>query len=253
MNTYTTNQVAGIIGIHPNTVRQYEELGLVAKPERLANNYRVFTQLHILQFRLARTALQVEVLQNGLRKQAVAIIKTAARGEYSKALQLVKEYRQHILVEQRNAEEAIAITRKALCGIAPPKDNQTHTRQETADLLGVKIDTLRNWELNGLFAAKRTRNGYRVYGSSDIRLLKIIRTLRCANYSLSAILRLLQALTQNPASDLRQVIDTPPTDDDIISVCDHLLTSLQQADTNAGRMHTLLLEMNSFQKSNPPL
>ena len=65
MKTYRTAQVAQIIGIHPNTVRLYEELGLISRPERRANGYRVFTDLHIAQFCLARTALRVEVLQNG--------------------------------------------------------------------------------------------------------------------------------------------------------------------------------------------
>ena len=75
MNTYKTIDIARIIGIHVNTVRLYEKFGLIPKPERLGNGYRVFTDLHIEQFRLARAALQVEVLQNGLRKQAVDIIK----------------------------------------------------------------------------------------------------------------------------------------------------------------------------------
>ena len=34
MKTYRTAQVAQIIGIHPNTVRLYEELGLISRPER---------------------------------------------------------------------------------------------------------------------------------------------------------------------------------------------------------------------------
>lgn len=71
MNTYKTIDIARIIGIHVNTVRLYEKCGLIPKPERLGNGYWVFTDLHIEQFRLARAALQVEVLQNGLRKRAV--------------------------------------------------------------------------------------------------------------------------------------------------------------------------------------
>ena len=67
MTTYRTSEVAEMIGIHPNTVRLYEELELIPKPERLANGYRVFTDPHVEQCRLIRTAFQVEVLQNGLR------------------------------------------------------------------------------------------------------------------------------------------------------------------------------------------
>ncbi|MCF0198905.1 MAG: MerR family DNA-binding transcriptional regulator, partial [Bacteroidaceae bacterium] len=52
MNTYTTSEVAKMIGIHPNTVRLYEEWGLIPNAERKANGYRIFTDFHIEQFRL---------------------------------------------------------------------------------------------------------------------------------------------------------------------------------------------------------
>jgi DNA-binding transcriptional MerR regulator len=48
-----------------------------------------------------------------------------------------------------------------------------------------KPSTLRNWELNGLMAIKRRENGYRIYTEEDLMRLKIIRSLRCANYSLT--------------------------------------------------------------------
>lgn len=46
MSTYSTSQIAKIIGIHLNTVRMYEEWGLVQKPEREAKGYRVFEEIH---------------------------------------------------------------------------------------------------------------------------------------------------------------------------------------------------------------
>ena len=69
MNTYRTAQVAAIVGVHPNTVRLYEQLDLIPKTERRPNGYRIYTDFHIQQFKLARLAFQVEVLQNGLRKK----------------------------------------------------------------------------------------------------------------------------------------------------------------------------------------
>jgi len=86
MDTYTTSQVARIIGIHPNTVRLYEQYGLVPKPNRRENGYRIFTRFHIEQFKLARIALGVEVLQNGIRKTAVNVIKTSSEGVLIKPL-----------------------------------------------------------------------------------------------------------------------------------------------------------------------
>ena len=43
LNTYRTTEVATAIGIHPNTVRLYEELGLIPTPERETEFLQNFT------------------------------------------------------------------------------------------------------------------------------------------------------------------------------------------------------------------
>ena len=242
MNTYTTSDVAKVIGIHPNTVRMYEEWGLIPLAERKSNGYRIFTDFHIEQLRLARIAFQIEVLQNGLRKKVVEIIKLSAKRDFDKALMFAEEYRSQIQREQRNAEESIGIAKQILSG-----KSAEHTfllkRKEVSDYLDISMDTLRNWERNGLLQIKRKQNGYRSYTSDDIERLKMIRTLRLANYSLEAILRMLNALEHNPQIDMRQVLNTPQTDSDIVSVCDRLIVSLKDAEENAEKMITILLEM----------
>lgn len=253
MNTYRTAEIAHSFEIHPNTVRLYEKLGLIPKPERKANGYRVFTEFHVEQIKFARTALKVEVLQNGLRQQAIAIIKASAAKNFDKAIHLTERYCQQLKREQLNAEEAIAITLKLLSGEDQELSSATLTRKETADLLQISIDALRNWEMNGLLTVKRKQNGYRVYSDEDIRRLKMIRSLRCASYSLAAILRMLHALSSNPNSDIREAIDTPQENEDMISVCDELLTSLQYAEENARMMLTHLEEMKKQFQPNPPL
>ncbi len=105
------------------------------------------------------------------------------------------------------------------------------------------MDTLRNWEMNGLLTVKRRKNGYRIYTEEDIRRLKIIRSLRCANYSLEAILSMLSQLAENPDLDIRKALDTPRPDAEIIAVCDKLITSLTSAEENARRMLCMLQNM----------
>ena len=253
MNTYKTAEIAHSIGIHPNTVRLYEELCLIPKPAREANGYRVFTDLHMEQFKLARTALKVEVLQNGLRKQATDIIKVSASGDFDRAIFLTDRYLQQIKREQRNAEEAIAITEKLLSDDNQEVDNAILTRKEAADYLQISMDSLRNWEMNGLLTVKRKQNGYRIYTAEDVHRLKIIRSLRCANYSLAAILRMLSTLENNPEADIRKAIDKPEENDDIISVCDELLTSLRCAEENAQIMLMQLEKMKKQFITNSPL
>jgi DNA-binding transcriptional MerR regulator len=232
MKTYKTAEVAKIIGVHPNTVRLYEELELIPKPERRTNGYRVFTDFHIEQFKVARLAFQIEVLQNGLRKKIIEMVKVSATGDFDKALKLTNEYLLQVQKERHNAEDAIEIVKEILFG-EPQESSLSLKRKEASDYLNISMDAIRNWEMNGLLSVKRRENGYRVYTDSDIKRLKIIRSLRCANYSLEAILRMLNELSSNPNANIKKLLNTPRKDDDIISVCDKLISSLQKAESNA--------------------
>lgn len=252
MKSYTTIEVARLIGIHPNTVRRYEELKLVSPPKRQANGYRIFTDEHIRQFRIARTAFQTEVLQNGLRKEAVAVVKTCALGAYTAALCLAEEYLAHIRRERARAEEAVAIVEQILHGAPIETDSKAYSRKEITGLLRITMDTLRNWERNGLLRAKRKQNGYRMYDAEDMKTLKLIRTLRCADYSLSAILRMLSTLKRSPDADIRTILNTPEANEPIVSVYDRLLASLRQAEDNAKTIIAMLAEIK-IQNANPPL
>ena len=242
MTTYKTAEVAAIIGIHPNTVRLYEKLELIPKPRRLSNGYRVFTEFHIKQCKLIRLAFQVEVLQNGLRKKIVQMLKVSASGDFDRAITLTKNYLKQIRRERQNADEAIEIVKRILSG-GVGENSQHLKRKDVSELLDISMDTLRNWEMNGLLTVKRRDNGYRVYTDEDVQRLKIIRSLRCANYSLEAVLRLLQQLSQNPYTDIRAALNTPKQTDDIISVCDSLIGSLSTAEKNAGTILDMLRDM----------
>lgn len=55
--TYSTRQIADLVGVHPNTVRLYEEWGYISKAKRKRNHYRVFNEKHLFEMRLARVAL----------------------------------------------------------------------------------------------------------------------------------------------------------------------------------------------------
>ncbi len=244
MKTYKTLEIAQLIGIHPNTVRMYEDLELIPKPERQPNGYRVFTDIHVEQFRLARLAFQIEVLQNGLRRKIVRMVKTSAAGDYDMALKLTQEYLMQVREEIANAEEAIVIVKQILDG-RTEENIHAMKRKEVSEYLKISMDTLRNWEMNGLLTVRRKRNGYRVYTDEDIKRLKIIRSLRCANYSLEAILTMLVQLSQDPEIDIKKALDTPREDTEIIAVCDKLVTSLMAAMCNAEKMILKLKDMKS--------
>ena len=249
--TYKTSEVAKLIGIHANTVRMYEDLGLISKPSRKDNGYRVFTDLHIYQLKLARKALEVEILQNGLRKKAIAIVKTLAKQDFDRAIVLTKQYIESIKQEIHNANESVDIADRLINRLKDEKDFNLK-RKEVSELLGLSMDTLRNWEMNGLVSIKRKENGYRIYTYEDIQRLKVIRSLRCGNYSLSAILRMLNKLSEDHKADINEVLNSPNENEDIISVCDKLISSLNLAKKNAEEILEMLYEMKR-KYSNPPL
>ncbi len=135
---YKTSEIASIIGIHPNTVRLYEELKLIPKPLRLSNGYRVFSDIHVSQFRLARRVLKVEILQNGLRKIAIDIIKTSARGDYDRAISMTNRYIELIRKEISNADEALCIVNDLLLGKVQSVNEIFLTRKEVGSGLLTK-------------------------------------------------------------------------------------------------------------------
>lgn len=229
----------------------YEDLELIPKAERKPNGYRVFTDLHMEQFRLARMAFEVEVLQNGLRKEIIEVVKRSAKKRYDEAIVLTYEYIESINAEMDHAREAVEITKKLLDGV-PHENSIFMKRKEVSDALGITMDTLRNWEMNGLLKIKRKENGYRVYSEEDLQKLKIIRSLRCANYSLSAILRMMNAVNEDPEANILKVLNTPEESEDIVSVCDNLIIVLAAARENAERIVASLIELKR-KYGNPPL
>ena len=169
-------------------------------------------------------------------------MKLSAQGSFEDAILLTQGYIADLEKERIHAEEAIRIVQRILAGESTDPPGWSR-RKEVADILGISMDSLRNWELNGLLTVKRKQNGYRVYSQQDIKRLKVIRSLRCANYSLEAILRMLNQLDQDPGADIRLALNTPRQDAEIISVCDRLIVSLSSAEENALKMLNMLKEM----------
>ncbi|MBV7391880.1 MerR family transcriptional regulator [Enterococcus sp. ALS3] len=235
LKKYSTSEVARAVKLHPNTIRKYEEWQLIPAPLRQKNGYRIYTEYHIQLIQIARIGFSVEIIHGNLRKKITEVIHSLASYDFQQARKLLTEYFQLIETEQSKAEEAIRLTSVDLQKLKNNK-KQTFTRKQAADYLDITIDTLRNWELNGLITVPRQKNHYRSYDEQTIALLKIIRTLRNANYSLSAILRFMQALEQKhmlTQQEIQLTLNRLSDNDYIHSVCDTLLISLENAENNA--------------------
>ena len=240
---YSTGQVARVMGVHANTVRMYEQEGFIAPARRLENGYRRFDDEHLVQFFIARRAFRAEILQNGLRKDAVCIVRAAGPRKYGKAHELCTAYIKKLSDESRKADDAAHIAERLLAGDAVPDAGRAVRflkRKEAALELGVSIDVLHNWEANGLLSVKRSKNGYRIYAPEDMDRLRVICALRCANYSIASILRLMVALDRGMCANVGDVLDARGQDDDVVRACDHLREAIASAMQDAQEILMLI-------------
>ena len=111
-------------------------------------------------------------------------------------------------------------------------------RREAAAKIGVSFHVLRDWERNGLIEVPRKGNR-RQYGVQEMNRLKIMAVLRSANYSQTAIRRMLHKM-EHGERDLLSAIDTPEPAEDIVSVADRYITSLTGALDDTDEIISLL-------------
>lgn len=240
---YKTAQVAKLIGVHPNTIRFYEEMGLISTIPRTESGYRMFNEGHIEQLRLLRTAFRAEIISSSLRREVIDIVKTAAIGDMDGAYEGAQKYLEHLSKEKATSEEAICIALDMIENVRTKDEKLVFNgRKDTAAILGITTDVLRDWERNGLIQIPKNDKGKRTYGLKEINRLKIIRTLRNAHYSMMSILHMLNSL-DNGERNLREVIETYGENEDIVCAADRYITALSMAENDALQMMDILDNM----------
>lgn len=232
-----TSEIAKAAGVHPNTVRLYEEWGFLPPIPRSTSGYRQFTEFHRDQMILARMALHGGWPGRKIRHSALVLVRCAAAGDLHEALVLAKQHQVLVQGEQERAETAVSFLENWIQNKTLKKRTPLLSIGKTAQQLDISIDMLRDWERNGLITPSRhPKNNYRQYGPTEIGRLRVIRTLRLAGYSLLSILRMLLALDQGNAADVRQLLDTPDPEDDIQYVTNQWLSTLAHHEKRAAKL-----------------
>jgi DNA-binding transcriptional MerR regulator len=230
----STSDMAKAVGVHANTVRLYEEWGFLPPVPRSPSGYRLFSQEHLDQMRLARKALHGQWPGQNIRASARRLVRQSASGDLGGALEQAYHHLTLVQAERAQAEAAAELLERWAQGIATDATTESLHVGQAASLLGVTADMLRNWERNGLIRVPRDpNNGYRLYGAPEIGRLRVIRMLNRAGYSQMAILRMLLYLDRTQGANLRQVLDTPGPDEDIYSAADHWLSTLGEQEQRA--------------------
>ena len=229
-----TSEVARQVGVHTNTVRLYEAWGFLPPIPRSPAGYRLFTEAHLDQMRLARSALHGQWPGKNIRESALALVRLSASGDLGAALEHAYHHLALVQAERAQAEAAAQFLERWARGIAAEPGGRPHWIGEAARLLDVTPDMLRNWERNGLLRVPRDPgNGYRLYGPAEIGRLRVIRLLGRAGYSQMAILRMMLHLQEQGSGNLRQVLDTPRPDEDVYSAADRWLSFLAEQEERA--------------------
>jgi DNA-binding transcriptional MerR regulator len=242
--TLRTSDVAKAVGVHPNTVRLYEEWGFLPPIPRSPNGYRLFTASHLDQMRLARAALRGPWPGRNIKQSALTLVRRAASGDLGGALEQAYRHLALVQAERAQAEAAAELLERWAHGTAADATAESLWIGQTAQLLDVTSDVLRNWERNGLIEVGRDpRNGYRLYGAAEIGRLRVIRMLRRAGYSMMAVLRMLLQLDRGEGTDLRQALDTPRPDEDVYSAADRWLSTLAAQEQRAVDLIARLEDM----------
>lgn len=232
-NLYTSD-IAKAVGVHPNTVRLYEEWGFLPPVPRSSSGYRLFTEAHLEQMRLARLAFQDPWHGRRIRKSVAALVKQAALGDIGGAREAADQNLALVQSERAQADAAADFLERWAQGTVESVLVEPLQIGVAAQLLDVTTDMLRNWERNGLIKIPRDpNNGYRLYGAAEIGRLRVIRLLRNAGYSLMAILRMMLYFDRGQRAGLRQALDTPRPDEDVIFAADCWLSTLAEAEEQA--------------------
>ncbi|MFL7793515.1 MAG: MerR family transcriptional regulator [Anaerolineae bacterium] len=241
-NYLRTSDIAKAVGVHVNTVRLYEEWGFLQPVPRSPTGYRLFTEAHLEQMRLARMAMHGPWPGSSIRKSALTLVRKSASGDLGGALEQAYHHLALVQAERARAEAAAGLLERWAQGTAADTTAKPLRIGEAAELLGATADQLRNWERNGLIDVPRDpNNGYRLYSAAEIGRLRVIRMLLRAGYSMMAILRMLLQLDQG--TDPRQALDTPHPDEDVYTAADQWLSSLAEQEQRASNIITQIEKM----------
>lgn len=246
-----TSDIAKDVSCHPNTVRIYEEWGYIPKAPRSPSNYRLFTYVHLEHMRLAWTAFSGPYPGRTIKRSANNLVRQAASGDLGGSLEMAYIHVGLVQSEYAQAKAAADLLERWSAGASTDATLGPLLIGETANLLSVTNDMLRNWENNGLIMVPRAKNGYRQYGAVEIGRLRVIRMLVRAGYSMMAILRMMLELDKENADirDLRRILDTPREDEDVFTAADQWLSTLENQEQRALQVIEILVRMIEVQTS----
>lgn len=189
-----TSDVAKRFGVHPNTVRLYEEWGYLPPIPRDQRGQRVFTEQHAEQMRFARITLhEAPACGPQLKESYKELVWLASAGDFEFAAVHARKHLTMVQSARERANNALAFLQVDLPKqVAQQAELPLYIRQ-AASFVDVSVPVVRRWETHELIQVPRhPRNNYRLYGKNEVGWLLVICSLRQAGYKVSHCKRLIK-------------------------------------------------------------
>lgn len=242
-----TSDLAREAGLHPNTIRFYEKIGLISPAPRAKNGYRVFNIRHLYQLKVCRCIYGSVWTNKALRSSAAKVLECVNVWDIKKARLQAEEHLKFVEKEYSKAVETVVILKQWAENSKPTESIKYYNRKEAAALIGVTPEILRNWERNDLITVPRAgANKVRLYGDKEIERLRVIYMLRQTNYSISAIHRSLLLHDQGNTAGAVLLLNLPQSDEEITfsSAGDRWLETLVQTAELGRKIIDILSEID---------
>src|SRR5512146_2154806 len=140
-NRLSTAKIAKTVGCHPNTVRMYEQIGFIAPVPRSPKGYRLYTEAHLDQMRLARLGMSGTWPGFPIRRSVLAVIRASATQDYDGALELAYRSLEVVRAERAQAEAAVDFLHHWVIGQSEALDDSPgFLIGEVAERLDITVD-----------------------------------------------------------------------------------------------------------------
>lgn len=241
LTDYRTIDIARETGVHVNTVRLYEEIGLISTVPRAANGYRIFSEKHLYQTKITRLIYHGIWPGKIIRISGMKIVNAMKEWDLNAAYRYADDYIKTINEEQEKALEAIKTLENWGNNVYASSNGETYNRKQTAAIIGTSPEVLRNWERRGLIKVHQISNK-RAYSLLEIERLRVIYVMLLSNYKIAEISERLnlydkETINENPNDVIIK------REDYILSLRSHWLKVSENTIGNAMKVLAILDEI----------
>jgi len=195
-------EIAKRLNISTSALRHYEAWGIVPKVERSANGYRIYTKEHEAYFECIRALIPgfgMEFVREAMPR--------LMKGDRLEVLWLINKAQVKLHFERETIQRTVELLDLNQLADIPKRFNKdAFTIGEVAKIANTSASSIRHWEKEGLIKPERQNDsGFRIYSSSDIRKVLIIRAVQRVAYSLDIVREVLAEFDHHNVSKAQAI------------------------------------------------